>query len=414
MVQNRILVNENVSNDLVAFTPMIGLSNRHAMTIISSRWPRRFEEVLSSKEDVLVKVAESASVLVEVNHPFDRSSERQLRPQSNPTLIIILHGLEGSSRSHYVLGLSRKLLSLGFSTARMNMRNCGNTLHLCETLYNAGLSADVDVVSKHFFERGFHQILLVGFSLGGNVVLKTAAELSRQGASLLKGVCAVSPSIDLNASVSALENGINRIYEINFLKSLKEKIKAKDKLKPGVYDLSRLKLIDSIRSFDDTYTAPDGGYRSADDYYTRASALHMVADISVPTMIIASKDDPIVPFSSFQSPGLKNKFIELVAPSFGGHAGFVARNALRLADFCNATKIVVDPALANTPFGSPRDFRVSMHRGSMSSKTVGACDVAGGAGSNKELDASNVTSDCFWAEHVAAGFCHWVARNANL
>src|SRR5262249_28154752 len=125
-------------------------------------------------------------------------------------IAIILHGLEGSSRSHYVLGLSEKLLANGISAARMNMRNCGGTLHLANTLYNAGLSADVHAVAEHFLDDGFDQVFLIGFSLGGNVVLKAAAELSRKKVSWLEGVCAVSPSLDLHASVSAVEMFSNR------------------------------------------------------------------------------------------------------------------------------------------------------------------------------------------------------------
>src|SRR5262249_30618270 len=162
---------------------------------------------------------------------------------------------------------------------------------------NAGLSSDVIALARYLIKvRHYEQIYFVGFSLGGNMVLKAAAELANRNATWLKGVCAISPSIDLHACVDEIERGFNRLYEKNFLRGLKEKIFAKSRLFPGKYDTIGLKSIQSIRLFDDRYTAPDGGYSSVSDYYTRASSLPMVAEIKVPTLIIAAQDDPIVPF----------------------------------------------------------------------------------------------------------------------
>ncbi|MDZ4835769.1 MAG: alpha/beta fold hydrolase [Candidatus Melainabacteria bacterium] len=305
------------------FVPMTGMENRHVMTILANAWKREFPRVLANQEQRIIDVAPNSKILVECNFtPAARRDEAHGR-----AIAIIWHGLEGSSRSHYVMGVADKFLANGISTVRVNMRNCGNTMHLTDTLYNAGLSADIAPIAEHFLNDGFDNIFTIGFSLGGNVVLKGAAEYSQTDATWLKGVCAVSPSLDLPTCVAALELWQNRIYELNFLHTLKGKIVQKNKLQPGRYDVATLPKINSVRSFDDTYTAPDGGYLSAADYYSRASALPMIPLIKSPVLVIAAQDDPLVPFISFQSPELQSPNVSLLAPMHGGHAGFVARSA---------------------------------------------------------------------------------------
>jgi hypothetical protein len=303
--------------DFSDFVPMAGMQNRHVMTILASRWLRNFPTLLASQKQHIIEVDQKASVLVESNC-VPKTTESKDR-----SIVIILHGLEGSSRSHYVMGLAEKLVASGISAARMNMRNCGGTMHLSRTLYNAGLSADLTPVSEYFLNEGFDNVFFVGFSLGGNVVLKAASELSLHGRKWLKGVCAVSPSIDLHACVTELEQWYNRIYELNFLISLKSKIVEKNKLQPGKYDLSFLPRIKTVRNFDDIYTAPDGGYLTAGDYYSRASALPLVPSIEQPVLIVTAQDDPFVPFQSFLSKYLSGDNVTLLAPKYGGHAGFV-------------------------------------------------------------------------------------------
>lgn len=343
MVLNGILIElppEELSAD---FDPARGMRNRHLMTILASRLVRPFPDIVGRHSRMLVPVEEGSHILIECNFASDVTGSPPTSPpefgttsaadsgnvtQSRPAVILV-HGLEGSAQSHYLLGLSRKFLAAGFDTIRMNMRNCGGTLHLSRTLYNAGLSADVVALARYLIKvRRYDQIYFVGFSLGGNMVLKAAAELANRNATWLKGVCAISPSIDLHACVDEIEKGFNRIYERNFLRGLREKILAKNKLFPGKYSIRGLKSIQSIRLFDDLYTAPDGGYSSVSDYYTRASALPMVAQIKVPTMVIAAKDDPIVPFRAFESLNSINSSIKLLAPQHGGHAGFIGYDVI--------------------------------------------------------------------------------------
>jgi len=223
-----------------------------------------------------------------------------------------------------VLGLGRKALSEHMNVVRMNMRNCGGTLHLSNTLYNGGMSSDVITVARHIQKvYELKEIYVAGFSLGGNLVLKAAGELGQDAVGLFAGVCTVSPSIDLSASVDSLARGINKIYELHFLRGLTSKIRHKSSLFPDRFDVEKLRLVKTIKDFDDIFTAPDGGYGDADNYYRLASSLNVIANIRIPTLIIASKDDPIVPFDSFQSDKLKTPYVTLLAPEWGGHSGFL-------------------------------------------------------------------------------------------
>lgn len=303
------------------FTPPAWLTNAHMMTIVPAMFPRDFASLRKEAQSCLIDVADDSKLLV-MKHGF-ASSEHKAK---NPTLVIF-HGLEGSADAPYVLGMSAKARAQNWNVVRVNMRNCGGTMHLTPTLYNAGLSGDAIRVAEHLKSQGCERIFLCGTSLGGNLVLKAVAELKDAAHNLLSGVCAISPSIDLCAAVESLELPANVIYEQRFLIGLKQKIVEKSKLFPGKLDLSKLKSLKSVRAFDDAYTAPDGGYLSAKDYYERASAIRILDEVRIPALILAAQDDPIVPFESFRCDVLSNNpAISLVAPKYGGHGGFFHRD----------------------------------------------------------------------------------------
>lgn len=299
------------------FIPVSLLANPHLMTIVSTFWARSFTGLIESQESYLIDVDKNSKVLVEINRPSEATEKKKL--------IIAVHGLEGCSRTHYMCGVAVKGLQNGFSVARMNLRNCGGTMHLTDTLYNAGMSGDVIAVAEYAHEKlGYDSIYLVGYSLGGNIVLKAAAELASEKSAWLKGVCAISPSCDLSLSVDRLEIGMNKIYELNFLISLKKKIVEKAKQFPDRFNKKRLPEVKTVRQFDEIYTSSDGGYSSASDYYAKASSLPLLSSVDVPTLIIAAQDDPIVPFSTFEARDHFSDRINLLCPEFGGHGAFVA------------------------------------------------------------------------------------------
>ena len=184
---------------------------------------------------------------------------------------------------------------------------------------SAAHRSNVDELARR---DGLGKIWLVGYSMGGNLVLKAAGELGRTEPALA-GVAAVCPNIDPAICARALEEPHNWIYHRHFLARLKSRLRREAALRPGRWDLSTLDQITTISEFDDHYTARDGGYRDGADYYDRAGARHVLHAIAVPTFIITAQDDPIIPYSMFTKLNIKDHpHIRVVAPRYGGHCGF--------------------------------------------------------------------------------------------
>lgn len=242
----------------------------------------------------------------------------------HPTLIVI-HGLEGSSDAHYMRGIASKAWTRGFNVIRLNQRNCGGTEHLSEGLYHSGLTADPIAVLRELIEKDrLPQIVFAGYSMGGNLALKLAGDLGADAPPQLKGVAAVSPVIELEACVRAIERLSNRLYEWNFCRNLQGRMRRKAKAWPNVFDLVGLWKVWSIRAFDERYTAPHHGFAGASDYYHRASAMRVIDRVAVPSLIITAADDPFVPPEPFRDPRVTdNPHITTIITPHGGHCGFV-------------------------------------------------------------------------------------------
>ena len=247
-------------------------------------------------------------------------------PAEHPTLLL-LHGLEGSSLAHYMRGMSDKAWAEGWNVVRLNQRNCGQTEHLCRGLYHSGLTDDVHYVMRELIERdGIERMAIAGYSLGGNLALKTAGELGDRPPAALRAVCAVSPTMDLARCVDALERRSNVVYQWNFVRNLKARMRRKSAAVPGEYSLDRLSDIWTVRRFDDVYTAPHHGFRDSADYYYRASALRVIDRIRVPTLILAAEDDPFVPAQPFRHTAVTtNPNITVVLTAHGGHCAYLER-----------------------------------------------------------------------------------------
>jgi len=240
--------------------------------------------------------------------------------------LLIVHGLEGSSDSQYMLGLAFKGLAAGMNVVRMNQRNCGGTDDLTPTLYHSGRSQDVARVAEHLVAQDrISRFALAGFSMGGNLVLKLAGEWAQQGPSGFQAVAAVCPALDLAASADALHRPANRLYELYFLWKLRRRLLAKARLFPGRFDISRLRGIASLRDFDDKITAYYCGFEGAADYYQRAAAANVVDRIGVPALILHAANDPFIRIQpETRQKILGNPNIRFLETDDGGHCSFLA------------------------------------------------------------------------------------------
>jgi predicted alpha/beta-fold hydrolase len=248
----------------------------------------------------------------------------QTMPETRSTLLIV-HGLEGSSLSQYVIGTGSKAWQEGMNVVRMNMRNCGGTEALTPTLYHSGLSTDVAAVLQTIAaEKKLKEIAVAGFSMGGNLVLKMAGDWGTDAPRFLKAVLAVSPAADLGPSADAMHSPSNRIYEWKFLLSLMRRYRRKAKLFPEIYgEVSGWPK--SIREFDDVVTARYCGFSGAEDYYTRAAASRVIDRISVPTLVIHANDDPFIRLTSETRRKMAaNPAITFLETDHGGHCAFLA------------------------------------------------------------------------------------------
>ena len=304
---------------MIDYVPRPGLRSGHWMTVFCWGRPRTFP-TLADAEERLFDVAADTRVLAHCHWQADRAKH---------PLLIALHGLEGSSSAHYMRGIAAKGYARGFNVLLLNQRNCGGTERLAAGLYHSGLTDDADVVLREVAASdGIERAVIAGYSLGGNLALKLAGDYGDAPPPQLRGVCAVSPVLELDACVRALERRQNVIYQWNFVRGLKARMRRKHACFPDRFPIERLASIRTVRQFDAAFTAPHFGFASAEDYYHRASAMRVIDRIRVPALIITAENDPFVPTSPFREPRLTgNPQITLMMTRHGGHCGFLAAGA---------------------------------------------------------------------------------------
>lgn len=309
--------------DFPEFRPRRWLRNGHLQTVAGNLLPR--PSMLPAAESELVEVAPagrfqiSTQVLCECH--WQPLATRAICPTA-----VIVHGLEGSSRSQYVLGNAAKLWRAGCNVVRMNMRNCGGTDHLSPTLYHSGLSGDVRAVLRHFVQaHGLRSVALVGYSMGGNLVLKLAGELGEDAPAELRCVVGVSPVVDLAPSADALHETANRLYEQRFLRNLLRRFRRKTMLFPRAFNPQQAAGIGSLRQFDEQITAVYSGFLSAEDYYERAAAARVLDRIAIPALLLHACDDPFIRMlPATREKIASNPCLTLLETEHGGHCAFLA------------------------------------------------------------------------------------------
>jgi len=301
-----------------SFQPHPLFSGGHAQTLAAYAWPRRYRfQSLPQDEERIFEIEKDVKVLA------------HCRWQQDPTrhsTIVLWHGIEGSTSSIYMIAMAHKAFLQGFNVVRVNFRNCGGTEHLTSTLYHGGMSSDLRAVITELIEKdALERIFPIGFSRGGNLVLKLAGEYGDRAPREVVAVCAISPSVDFKASTDLILQGRNWIYNQDFVRRLKKRIRTKQKLFPQLYDLSKLPLVHTIKDFDEYYTAAAHGFANADDYYYQSSSARVLKQIRIPTLIIHAQDDPFIPFAPLRDRALAdNPYIFLMETKRGGHVAFIS------------------------------------------------------------------------------------------
>ncbi len=238
-------------------------------------------------------------------------------------LVMILHGLEGSIDSHYAKGMLKTVHDQSWRGVFMHFRGCSGEPNRLVRSYHSGETGDVDYVVKILFEREPNlSLAVIGFSLGGNVLLKWLGETANQNK--LKAAIAVSVPFELHKAASRIQHGFSKFYQWYFIKCLRQRLSYKFQVKPPHVDPSLIYRVQSMYEFDDKITAPLHGFSGVGEYYSIASSRQYLATICVPTLIVQAKDDPFMTEDIIPAPHELSPAVKLEVTDAGGHVGFVS------------------------------------------------------------------------------------------
>jgi predicted alpha/beta-fold hydrolase len=251
--------------------------------------------------------------------------EAQAEQASASPLVVLFHGLEGDSSSHYALALMRHLEAIGWRGVVPHFRGCSGEPNLLPRAYHSGDYAEIGwmLSAIHALEPSA-ALYAVGVSLGGSALLNWLGREGDRAALLLNAAAAVSAPLDLTAAGVAIGQGFNRIYARHFLQTLKPKALAMARRFPGKLDEASIRRADSMYAFDDVVTAPLHGFDGTDDYWLRASSKPWLRGITVPTLVLNARNDPFIPAASLPVSAEVSEAVTLEQPEDGGHAGFVS------------------------------------------------------------------------------------------
>jgi len=241
----------------------------------------------------------------------------------NQKILILSHGLEGHSDKYYMRGMARYFIQKGWDTLSWNCRSCGSEINITPKLYHHGATSDLDEVIKYTSSKGYKQILLIGFSLGGSLVVKYLGENTDQVADQVIGGIAFSIPFQLGSCAKKMSEPGNKFYLNRFLTKLKNKIKVKARQFPEIFDLHGIDAITNFYEFDTKYSAPLNGFNLAEEFYAHASAGNYIEGICLPVLVVNSLNDPMFPEDCYPYDAAESHaYFHLETPKKGGHLGY--------------------------------------------------------------------------------------------
>lgn len=306
-----------------SYTPPPFLSGGHLQTLYASL-VRRIDFAYDRRE----RIGTPDDDFLDLDWAFAHTDERD-EPEVPRRVAILTHGLEGSAHRKYMRGMARVLSRRppGWDVCALNLRGCSGETNRRVATYHSGKTEDLALVVDHVLDQGYASVALVGFSLGGNLTLKYLGERGEQVDDRIHRAVAFSAPVDLEASSHQIGRLSNWHYTQYFLRSLRQKIRVKAEQHPEAVHTAPLRDIQTLRGFDDAYTAPLHGFRDADDYYRRASSKPLLPNIAVPTLLVNAANDPFLSAPCYpRSIARSHEDLVLEVPESGGHVGFVEFN----------------------------------------------------------------------------------------
>jgi len=296
------------------YNPPFIFRNYHLATIYASM-VRKVPEISQTRERIELEDGD----FIDIDWSFPKEGKAD-------ELVVILHGLEGNSQRPYVKGMAHKFITNGWDAAAVNLRGCSGEINRLYRSYNAGASEDLKEIIDHILRsRNYSSITLVGFSLGGNLLLKYLGEGNKIAAQV-KAAVAISTPCDLYQSLKRLEEPNNFLYSRRFVKKLKKQLHLRSSKFPNELSAKDIAGLNSLYAIDDIYTGKAHGFINARDYYEKSSALNFIPQIKTPTLLINAKNDAFL--SANSSPlemAEKNSYFYLETPEWGGHVGFLQK-----------------------------------------------------------------------------------------
>lgn len=240
-----------------------------------------------------------------------------------PPLLVLFHGLEGSSASHYALTTMALTRSRGWHGVVPHFRSCSGPMNLAPRFYHSGDSTEIDWILRRLRAQHRGKLFAAGVSLGGNALLRWLGERGAEATHIVDAAASISAPMDIPAGGKALSGGLNLIYARSFLKTMKVKSLQKHAQFPGLFDVQAMLRAKTLHEFDDIVTGPLHGFKNADDYWQRASSIHLLTEIEVPTLVLNARNDPFLPAHALPSRAGVSQMVELEQPETGGHVGFM-------------------------------------------------------------------------------------------